>query len=179
MRKTKYLTRLIYVHRRAKSSVCPPALSSSICIHRWDNSTCLLRVSSSTDDGEMAEMYLMDGSVQSSHREVEGRVLITDFNNVPEEDGVRVHRQVCQQQLGNKTFTLTSAPLPCSASSPSSSPPSRRPVSVTVTARTWPVSWRDRIRVLLGVPALTWSVCWTVRGKEPSPELWRVGWLHC
>ena len=42
----------------------------------------------------MAEVYLMDGSVQSSHREVEGRVLITDFNNVPEEDGVRVHRQV-------------------------------------------------------------------------------------
>lgn len=37
----------------------------------------------------------MDGSVQSSHREVEGRVLITDFNSVPEEDGVRVHRQVC------------------------------------------------------------------------------------
>uniref|UniRef100_A0A096M019 Proprotein convertase subtilisin/kexin type 9 n=2 Tax=Poecilia formosa TaxID=48698 RepID=A0A096M019_POEFO len=65
-------TRLIYVHRRVKSSVCPP------------------------DDGEMAEVYLMDGSVQSSHREVEGRVLITDFNNVPEEDGVRVHRQASQ-----------------------------------------------------------------------------------
>uniref|UniRef100_A0A3Q2SNC4 Proprotein convertase subtilisin/kexin type 9 n=1 Tax=Fundulus heteroclitus TaxID=8078 RepID=A0A3Q2SNC4_FUNHE len=48
------------------------------------------------DDGEMAEVYLMDGSVQSSHREVEGRVLITDFNNVPEEDGVRVHRQASQ-----------------------------------------------------------------------------------
>uniref|UniRef100_A0A3B5LKV2 Proprotein convertase subtilisin/kexin type 9 n=1 Tax=Xiphophorus couchianus TaxID=32473 RepID=A0A3B5LKV2_9TELE len=44
----------------------------------------------------MAEVYLMDGSVQSSHREVEGRVLITDFNNVPEEDGVRVHRQASQ-----------------------------------------------------------------------------------
>ncbi|KAK5623927.1 hypothetical protein CRENBAI_025417 [Crenichthys baileyi] len=48
------------------------------------------------NDGEMAEVYLMDGSVQSSHREVEGRVLITDFNNVPEEDGVRVHRQPSQ-----------------------------------------------------------------------------------
>ncbi|XP_012721808.2 proprotein convertase subtilisin/kexin type 9 [Fundulus heteroclitus] len=48
------------------------------------------------NDGEMAEVYLMDGSVQSSHREVEGRVLITDFNNVPEEDGVRVHRQASQ-----------------------------------------------------------------------------------
>lgn len=41
----------------------------------------------------------MDGSVQSSHREVEGRVLITDFNSVPEEDGVRVHRQVSQNQI--------------------------------------------------------------------------------
>lgn len=41
----------------------------------------------------------MDGSVQSSHREVEGRVLITDFNNVPEEDGVRAHRQVTQKCL--------------------------------------------------------------------------------
>lgn len=48
------------------------------------------------NDGEMAEVYLMDGSVQSSHREVEGRVFITDFNNVPEEDGVRVHRQASQ-----------------------------------------------------------------------------------
>ncbi|XP_026201151.1 proprotein convertase subtilisin/kexin type 9 isoform X2 [Anabas testudineus] len=45
------------------------------------------------NDGAMAEVYLMDGSVQTSHREVEGRVLITDFNDVPEEDGVRVHRQ--------------------------------------------------------------------------------------
>ncbi|XP_070688494.1 proprotein convertase subtilisin/kexin type 9 [Pempheris klunzingeri] len=48
------------------------------------------------NDGGKAEVYLMDGSVQSSHREVEGRVLITDFNNVPEEDGVRVHRQASQ-----------------------------------------------------------------------------------
>ncbi|GAA6229392.1 proprotein convertase subtilisin/kexin type 9 isoform X1 [Lates japonicus] len=48
------------------------------------------------NDGRMAEVYLMDGSVQSSHREVEGRVLITDFNDIPEEDGVRVHRQASQ-----------------------------------------------------------------------------------
>nr|XP_019936315.1 PREDICTED: proprotein convertase subtilisin/kexin type 9 [Paralichthys olivaceus] len=48
------------------------------------------------NDGGMAEVYLMDGLVQSSHREVQGRVLITDFNNVPEEDGVRVHRQASQ-----------------------------------------------------------------------------------
>ncbi|KAI3368975.1 hypothetical protein L3Q82_025939 [Scortum barcoo] len=46
------------------------------------------------NDGGKAEVYLMDGSVQASHREVEGRVLITDVNNIPEEDGVRVHRQV-------------------------------------------------------------------------------------
>ncbi|XP_030288236.1 proprotein convertase subtilisin/kexin type 9 [Sparus aurata] len=48
------------------------------------------------NDGGKAKVYLMDGSVQRSHREVEGRVLITDFNNVPEEDGVRVHRQASQ-----------------------------------------------------------------------------------
>ncbi|KAM4629347.1 proprotein convertase subtilisin/kexin type 9 [Polymixia lowei] len=48
------------------------------------------------NDGGMAEVYLMDGSVQSSHREIDGRILITDFNNIPEEDGVRVHRQASQ-----------------------------------------------------------------------------------
>ncbi|KAM6921399.1 proprotein convertase subtilisin/kexin type 9 [Xenentodon cancila] len=48
------------------------------------------------NDGGMAEVYLMDSSVQSSHREVEGRVLITDFSDVPDEDGVRVHRQASQ-----------------------------------------------------------------------------------
>ncbi|KAK2907620.1 hypothetical protein Q8A73_008693 [Channa argus] len=48
------------------------------------------------NDGAMAEVFLMDGSIQSSHREVEGRVLITDFSNVPEEDGVRVHSQTSQ-----------------------------------------------------------------------------------
>ncbi|KAG8003428.1 Proprotein convertase subtilisin/kexin type 9 [Nibea albiflora] len=50
----------------------------------------------SVNDGGKVAVYLMDGSVQSSHREVEGRVLITDFNSVPEEDGVRVHRQASQ-----------------------------------------------------------------------------------
>ncbi|XP_076009716.1 proprotein convertase subtilisin/kexin type 9 [Genypterus blacodes] len=48
------------------------------------------------NDGGMAQVYLMDGSVQTLHREVEGRVLVTDFSNVPEEDGVRVHRQTSQ-----------------------------------------------------------------------------------
>ena len=46
------------------------------------------------DDGRLAQFFLMDGSVHTSHREVEGRVLVTDFNHVPEEDGARVHRQV-------------------------------------------------------------------------------------
>ncbi|KAM3620448.1 uncharacterized protein V6R79_023646 [Siganus canaliculatus] len=48
------------------------------------------------NDGGKAVVYLMDGSVQVSHREVEGRVFVTDFDNVPEEDGVKVHRQASQ-----------------------------------------------------------------------------------
>lgn len=48
------------------------------------------------NDGGEAEVYLMDGSVQSSHRELEGRARLTDFSSVPEEDGVRVHRQASQ-----------------------------------------------------------------------------------
>ena len=40
------------------------------------------------------EIYLLDTSVQSTHREIEGRVLVTDFESVPEEDGTRFHRQV-------------------------------------------------------------------------------------
>ncbi|XP_034358880.1 proprotein convertase subtilisin/kexin type 9 isoform X1 [Arvicanthis niloticus] len=39
------------------------------------------------------EVYLLDTSIQSGHREIEGRVTITDFNSVPEEDGTRFHRQ--------------------------------------------------------------------------------------
>ncbi|XP_049992045.1 proprotein convertase subtilisin/kexin type 9 isoform X1 [Alexandromys fortis] len=39
------------------------------------------------------EVYLLDTSIQSDHREIEGRVTITDFNSVPEEDGSRFHRQ--------------------------------------------------------------------------------------
>ncbi|XP_029004087.1 proprotein convertase subtilisin/kexin type 9 isoform X2 [Betta splendens] len=48
------------------------------------------------NDGALAEVFLMDGSVQSSHRELEGRVRLTDFSSVPEEDGVRLHRQAAQ-----------------------------------------------------------------------------------
>lgn len=55
----------------------------------------------------------MDGSIQSSHREVEGRVLITDFNNVPEEDGVRVHKQVCHLSGSSPTFPVPAPPMTC------------------------------------------------------------------
>lgn len=40
------------------------------------------------------EVYLLDTSIQSDHREIEGRVMVTDFESVPEEDGTRFHRQV-------------------------------------------------------------------------------------
>ncbi|NXW58855.1 PCSK9 convertase, partial [Eurystomus gularis] len=43
--------------------------------------------------GDSVEIYLLDTSVQSTHREIEGRVLVTDFENIPEEDGTRFHRQ--------------------------------------------------------------------------------------
>lgn len=75
----------------------------------------------------------MDGSIQSSHREVEGRVLITEFNNVPEEDGVRVHKQVCHLSGSSPTFPVPAPPVTCA-------PPSCRPASATVTAHTWQVS---------------------------------------
>ncbi|XP_039567786.1 proprotein convertase subtilisin/kexin type 9 isoform X3 [Passer montanus] len=44
--------------------------------------------------GDLAEIYLLDSSVQSSHREIEGRVTVTGFESIPEEDGTRLHRQV-------------------------------------------------------------------------------------
>ncbi|KAM5248581.1 proprotein convertase subtilisin/kexin type 9 [Ctenodactylus gundi] len=43
--------------------------------------------------GGLVEVYLLDTSIQSGHREIEGRVTVTDFVNVPEEDGTRFHRQ--------------------------------------------------------------------------------------
>ncbi|XP_003200725.1 proprotein convertase subtilisin/kexin type 9 isoform X1 [Danio rerio] len=48
------------------------------------------------NDGAKVGVYLLDTSVQLTHREVEDRVMVTDFNRVPEEDGVRVHRQASQ-----------------------------------------------------------------------------------
>lgn len=55
--------------------------------HFW--SACV-----NADDGAKVGVYLLDTSVQVTHREIEDRVMVTDFNSVPEEDGVRVHRQV-------------------------------------------------------------------------------------
>ncbi|NXQ82691.1 PCSK9 convertase, partial [Nyctibius grandis] len=43
--------------------------------------------------GDLVEIYLLDTSVQSTHREIQGRVLVTDFESVPEEDGTHLHRQ--------------------------------------------------------------------------------------
>lgn len=43
--------------------------------------------------GESVEVYLLDTSIQSNHREIEGKVLVTEFENVPEEDGTRFYRQ--------------------------------------------------------------------------------------
>ncbi|XP_077189723.1 proprotein convertase subtilisin/kexin type 9 [Paroedura picta] len=43
--------------------------------------------------GDLVEIYLLDTGVQSNHREIEGRLFVTDFENVPEEDGTRFHWQ--------------------------------------------------------------------------------------
>ncbi|NWW04467.1 PCSK9 convertase, partial [Oreocharis arfaki] len=43
--------------------------------------------------GDLVEIYLLDTSVQSTHREIEGRVTVTGFKSIPEEDGTHFHRQ--------------------------------------------------------------------------------------
>lgn len=43
------------------------------------------------------EIYLLDTSVQSTHREMGGRVTVTGFESIPEEDGTRFHRQVSSE----------------------------------------------------------------------------------
>ncbi|NXI76936.1 PCSK9 convertase, partial [Rhipidura dahli] len=43
--------------------------------------------------GELVEIYLLDTSLQSTHREIEGRVTVTGFESIPEEDGNHFHRQ--------------------------------------------------------------------------------------
>ncbi|XP_043941442.1 proprotein convertase subtilisin/kexin type 9 [Protopterus annectens] len=45
------------------------------------------------NNGDQVEVYLLDTSIQSNHRELDGRILVTDFENIPEEDGTRFHRQ--------------------------------------------------------------------------------------
>ncbi|GCB74653.1 hypothetical protein scyTo_0003744, partial [Scyliorhinus torazame] len=45
------------------------------------------------NNGDRVEVYLMDTSVQRNHREIEGKVLVADFENAPEEDGTRFYRQ--------------------------------------------------------------------------------------
>ncbi|MEE6495672.1 hypothetical protein FKM82_002109 [Ascaphus truei] len=46
-----------------------------------------------SNKGDLVEVYLLDTSIQSNHREIEGKVFVTDFENVPEEDGTRFYRQ--------------------------------------------------------------------------------------
>ncbi|NWR17962.1 PCSK9 convertase, partial [Emberiza fucata] len=46
--------------------------------------------------GDLTEIYLLDSSVQSTHREIEGRVTVTGFESIPEEDGTHFHRQAGQ-----------------------------------------------------------------------------------
>ncbi|NWU33419.1 PCSK9 convertase, partial [Hylia prasina] len=50
-------------------------------------------VYSPPNKGDLAEIYLLDSSVQSTHREIEGRVTVTGFESIPEEDGTHFHRQ--------------------------------------------------------------------------------------
>ncbi|NWT68310.1 PCSK9 convertase, partial [Prunella himalayana] len=46
--------------------------------------------------GDLAEIYLLDTGVQSTHREIEGRVTVTGFESIPEDDGTHLHRQASQ-----------------------------------------------------------------------------------
>lgn len=48
---------------------------------------------SSADDGRKVEVYLMDGGLLRSHRELRGRVVIADFHKVPVDEG-GAHREV-------------------------------------------------------------------------------------
>ncbi|KAF4805649.1 hypothetical protein TURU_000247 [Turdus rufiventris] len=44
--------------------------------------------------GDLVEIFLLDTSVRSTHREIEGKVTVTGFESIPEEDGTHFHRQV-------------------------------------------------------------------------------------
>lgn len=99
------------------------------------------------DKGDQVEIYLLDTSVQSTHREIEGRVLVTDFENVPEEDGTRFHRQVSLQGLllqpfiamGKKQSTRggLGRALGCYKPAVMLWIACARPASVTATGPTW------------------------------------------
>ncbi|XP_061681109.1 proprotein convertase subtilisin/kexin type 9 [Syngnathoides biaculeatus] len=54
----------------------------------WENATY-----NPPNDGSKAEVYLMDGGVRGSHRELRGRVVATDSRDILEEDAVKVHLQ--------------------------------------------------------------------------------------
>ncbi|NXR79638.1 PCSK9 convertase, partial [Pycnonotus jocosus] len=43
--------------------------------------------------GDLVEIYLLDSSVQNTHREIKGRVTVTGFESIPEEDGTHSHWQ--------------------------------------------------------------------------------------
>ncbi|XP_071605891.1 proprotein convertase subtilisin/kexin type 9 [Heliangelus exortis] len=43
--------------------------------------------------GDLVEIYLLDTSVQSTHREIQGRVHVTSFESVPDEENTHVHKQ--------------------------------------------------------------------------------------
>uniref|UniRef100_F7GJD7 Proprotein convertase subtilisin/kexin type 9 n=1 Tax=Monodelphis domestica TaxID=13616 RepID=F7GJD7_MONDO len=43
--------------------------------------------------GDQVEVYLLDTSLQSGHREIEGKVTVADFEDVPDEDGAQFHSQ--------------------------------------------------------------------------------------
>ncbi|NXL78382.1 PCSK9 convertase, partial [Leptocoma aspasia] len=43
--------------------------------------------------GDLVEIYLLDTRVQGTHREIEGRVTVTGFESIPEDDDTHFHRQ--------------------------------------------------------------------------------------
>ncbi|NXY00853.1 PCSK9 convertase, partial [Pteruthius melanotis] len=43
--------------------------------------------------GDLVDIYLLDTSVQGTHREIEGKVTVTGFESIPEENGTHFHRQ--------------------------------------------------------------------------------------
>ncbi|KAM9435074.1 proprotein convertase subtilisin/kexin type 9 [Clarias gariepinus] len=48
------------------------------------------------NNGTQVTVFLLDTSIETNHREIKGKVMMTDFNSVPEEEGVQVHRQASQ-----------------------------------------------------------------------------------